>query len=88
MSKATLRVDDIDILISPDGCWGLPHDACLNWKIPIIFITENKNIYKNHKKDINNCIFVDSYLEAAGIIQSIKAGVTTKSISRLMKELK
>jgi hypothetical protein len=84
MSKATLRIDDIDVLISPDGCWDLPHEACANWNIPIIFIRENKNIYEPYKLDkpINNCTIVDNYLEAAGIIQSMKAGVTIQSVRR------
>ena len=48
MSKDTLRVDDIDLMVSPDGCWDVPHEACADWGIPIIFVRENKNIYEPH----------------------------------------
>ncbi len=82
-SKATLRVDDIDVMVSPDGCWGVPHEACANWDIPIIFVRENKNIFKPFSTVPRNCIMADNYMEAAGIISSIKAGVHKDSVRRL-----
>ena len=81
-SKATLRVDDVDVMVSPDGCWGVPHEACANWNIPIIFVKENKNIYKPLDIIPKNCIMADNYMEAAGIISSIKAGVCKDSVRR------
>lgn len=87
MAKSTLRVDDIDIMVSPDGCWDTPHEACANWEIPIIFVRENKTIYKPHKNDIKNCIFVDNYVEAAGVISVMKAGITIQSVRRPIKPI-
>ncbi len=84
-SKATLRVDDIDVMVSPDGCWGVPHEACANWGIPIIFVKENKNIFKAFSTVPKNCIMADNYMEAAGIISSIKAGVHKDSVRREIK---
>jgi hypothetical protein len=81
-AKATLRVDDIDLMISPDGCWDVPHEACANWEIPIIFVKENKNIYKPYRKVPRNCYLVDNYIEAAGIIAAKRAGVTEASVRR------
>ena len=81
MSKDTLRVDDIDLMVSPDGCWDVPHEACADWGIPIIFVRENKNIYEPHSS-IKNCIIVDSYTEATGIIAGRKAGVSISSVRR------
>ncbi len=82
MSKSTIRVDDIDIMISPDGCWDRPHEACANWGIPIVFVRENRNIYGQHDIVPRNCSIVDSYTEAAGVISGLKAGVTRESVSR------
>lgn len=82
MSKHTLRIDDIDFMISPDGCWDTPHEACANWGVPIIFVKENRNIYEPHTEKIKNCIVVDNYVEAAGIISGKKAGITVESVRR------
>ncbi len=84
-SKATLRVDDIDVMVSPDGCWGVPHEACANWNIPIIFVRENKNIFEPFSVVPKNCIMAENYMEAAGIISSIKAGVHKDSVRREVK---
>lgn len=83
-SKDTLRVDDIDLMISPDGCWGDAHEACANWGIPIIFVQENKNIYEPYTTRTlpEKCFLVKDYIEAAGIIASWKAGVTVSSVRR------
>ncbi len=81
-SKATIRVDDIDVMVSPDGCWGVPHEACANWGIPIIFVRENKNIFKPFDTISKNCIMAENYMEAAGIISSIKAGIDRGSVRR------
>ena len=82
MSRATIRIDDIDVMISPDGCWDRPHEACANWGVPIIFVKENKNIYGSFDIVPRNCYSVDSYTEAAGIISGMKAGVTRESVRR------
>lgn len=82
MAKSTLRVDDIDLMISPDGCWGAPHEACANWEIPIIFVRENKNIYPPFDVVPRGCQVVDNYIEAAGYISTLKAGVTRASVRR------
>lgn len=84
MGKDTLRIDDIDLMISPDGCWDVPHEACANWDIPIIFVRENKNIYEPYNEDSlpQNCSLVNNYVEVAGIIAAKKAGVTQQSVRR------
>ncbi|MHA2274262.1 MAG: DUF3326 domain-containing protein [Candidatus Kariarchaeaceae archaeon] len=83
MCKDTIRIDDVDLMVSPDGCWDVPHEACANWDIPIIFVRENKNIYEPYKEAPRNCYLVDNYIEAAGIIASKKAGVTERSVRRV-----
>lgn len=87
-SKDIIRVDDIDLMISPSGCWGRPHEACANWDIPILFVKENQNIYGNNKSLYRNSHIVDNYIEAAGIITAMKAGVTIESVRRPLKNTK
>ncbi len=81
-SRHTLRVDDIDVMVSPDGVWGVPHEACANWGIPIIFVKENRNIYKPFDTVPKGCLMADNYMEATGIVSSIKAGVHKDSVRR------
>ena len=83
MSKHTLRVDDVDVMISPDGCWGPAHEACANWGIPIIFVKENRNIYNSFGSAPKNCIMAENYVDAAGIILNIKSGVSYDSVRRV-----
>lgn len=72
-----LSVGDIDFLMSPD-CWGEPHEAAIVQEIPIIIVEENKTIYNFPKhKDV---IYVENYLEAAGFVMSMKAGVIRKAV--------
>jgi hypothetical protein len=78
-----LSVYDIDLLISPIGCWGTPHAQCKNRRIPIIFVEENKG--KSTVIDIpiySKAITVSNYIEAAGMIMLIKAGLTVESVTR------
>lgn len=88
--RESLSVRDVDFLVSPRGCWGPPHEACVHFGIPIIIVKENKactrvsyNVYKS-----DNIIFVENYLEAVGYIQTYKAGVSVESVRRPIKELK
>ncbi len=82
-----LSVNDIDVMVSPYGCWGRPHKACEKAGIPIIIVTENKTIcdfpYGEHCP-----IWAKNYLEAAGVISAMKAGITIESVRRPLKETK
>ena len=49
-----LSVEDIDVMVSPYGCWGRPHYACVEAGIPIIVVKENR------------CVLDESYSENAG----------------------
>lgn len=86
-SKHDLRMDDIDCLISPYGCYGRPHKACESANVPIIMVSENK-IQNNQASFSDNmkCIRVKSYMEAVGYIQAMKIGITRESISRPLKD--
>jgi hypothetical protein len=78
ISNCGMTIDDVDALVSPDGCYGNIHNACLEAEIPIIVVRENKTICSetpNHK-----FIFADNYWEAAGIISCMKAGIAKESV--------
>lgn len=72
ISSTGLSVDDIDFLISPLKCYGRPHKACEKAGIPIITVKENTTCLDTEPKYHE---WVDNYFEAAGYIQSLKAGV-------------
>ena len=78
-----LSVDDIDVMVSPCGCWGRPHYACVEAGIPIISVKENSCVLGDDHKP--GTIGVDNYLEAAGYISAMKAGITAASVRRPLK---
>jgi hypothetical protein len=68
---------DVDALITPTGCIGRPHRACLNAGIPVIAVEENTTAYNLRDSRIT---YVKNYLEAAGHLSCIKAGVYPPSV--------
>jgi hypothetical protein len=84
-----LSVSDIDFLLTPTGCFGRPHQACLDNNIPIIIVKENttcfskdwiypRSVYEAYGK--NKVIWVENYLEAAGIIMCMDSGVDYRNV--------
>jgi hypothetical protein len=75
-----LGVADVDVMVSPYGCFGRPHKACLEAGVPVIVVRENKSCQDipEHEK----FIYVDNYLEAAGMIMCMKSGVQPDNIRR------
>lgn len=71
---------DLDFLVSPIDVFGRPHIACMDAKIPIIFVEENKTVLKDNMHGYG--VIAKTYLEAAGIICAKKAGVSIASIRR------
>lgn len=74
-----VSIDDIDCLVSPYRCWGRPHEACLEAKIPIIAVKENINCLN---VDMGEVICVENYIEAAGLLMAMKAGIHKDSVRR------
>ncbi len=79
-------VDDVDFLVSPINVFGRPHIACVKAGIPVIAVKENKTILNNKMPD--SFIIAQNYLEVAGIISAIKAGVSIESVRRPLKATK
>ena len=77
---------DISCLIIPDGCVGLPILAAMEQGIPVIAVRENKNRMQNCLEDYpfqpGKLFIVDNYLEAVGVMNALKAGVSVESLRR------
>lgn len=80
-----LSRDDVDVLISPFQCWGSPHKACLHHGITIIEVREN--VIASPVPSTPQ-IVVDNYLEAAGLVMSLRAGVDPSTVRANFSETK
>ena len=85
-SASVLTAGDIDCVVMPDGCLGLPTIAALEQGITVITVKENRNIMRN---DLNalpwnsgQFIEVDNYWEAAGLLAAMRAGLDPGSVRR------
>lgn len=79
-TKSGMSVSEIDCMVSPYGCYGPPHQACIDAGIPVIVVRENKsclNIPENEQ-----FIYVENYLEAAGMIMAMRSGVHPSAVRR------
>lgn len=77
-----LSVIDMDFLVTPHGCWGRPHIACHNARIPIIVVSENTTCFsKNFEYPTREgIIFVANYLGAAGVISALSCGMDYRTV--------
>ena len=87
-SRDMLGCEDIDLLISPMGCFGRPHKACLDKGIPIMVVRENKTALNDFEDNDERFIFVDNYIEAAGTIMCMKAGIDPLAVRRPLEQVK
>lgn len=67
----------ISCLVSPVGCVGRPHKACFEAGIPVIGVKENKTALDEYDTQI---IYVENYLEAAGVVNCLMAGVLPNAV--------
>lgn len=84
-----ITLEDVSCVVIPDGCIGLPTLACLENDIPLIVVKENKNLMQNDLRILlfkkNKIFFVDSYLEAVGVMTALKAGISPDITRRPVK---
>jgi hypothetical protein len=78
--------ENIHCLIIPDGCIGLPTLAALEQGIPVIAVSGNRNRMVNKLSDLpfgpGKLHVVDNYLEAAGVLTALRAGISLESVRR------
>lgn len=88
-NSGIISASDISCLIIPDGCLGLPTLAALEQGMPVIAVKENKNRMKNDLRSLpfahDKLFIVENYLEAVGVMQALKAGVSLDTIRRPLK---
>ncbi len=83
-----IAASSVDAMISPMGCFGRPHKACLQQGIPVIVVRENKSVLNDFEDGDERFIFVDNYIEAAGMLMAFKAGVHPPTVRRPLEHTK
>jgi hypothetical protein len=77
---------DVSCLVIPDGCLGLPTLAALEQGIPVIAVTENRNLMKNDLSALpwapGQFHRVGNYWEATGVLVAMRAGIDPASVRR------
>jgi Protein of unknown function (DUF3326) len=85
-TNGLITAADISCLVIPDRCVGLPTLAALEQGITVIAVRENKNCMQNDLVDFpfasGQLIVVDNYLEAAGVMCALRAGVALETVRR------
>ena len=71
---------EVGCMVSPYGCFGDAHQACLDANIPVIVVRENKSCL--NEPEHPKFIYVENYIEAAGMIMAMKAGVHPSTVRR------
>ena len=78
--------EDISCLVIPDGCIGLPTLAALANGVPVIAVRSNCNRMRNDLEILpwasDQLFRVDNYLEAAGVVSALRAGIDPWSTTR------
>ncbi len=77
-TATSIHPSDVDFMISPWCEDGEPHKACMKRGIPIIYVKSNS--VEACRKSNQNGLVALSYLEAAGMISCMNAGVTPVSV--------
>lgn len=72
-----LSLRDVTCLISPFGCVGRPHWACFVADIPVVAVVGNPTVCA---QDDSRLIRAANYLEAAGIVAQLEAGVSREAV--------
>ena len=72
----------VDCLVSPDRCWGPPHNACQDAGIPIIFVRENTPAVRAiiPPSSSRRYVYVNNYWEAAGYVAALRNGIMPNSV--------
>ena len=85
-SATCIKSENISCLVIPDGCIGLPTLAALENGIPVVAVRSNKNQMRNDLDSLPwkpaQFFRVENYLEAAGVLASLRAGISPWSTIR------
>lgn len=81
-----LTAGDVDCIVMPDKCLGVPTLAALEQGIPVIAVMENENILDNDLQRLpwapNQFFQVRSYAEAVGVMVALREGIPLETTQR------
>ncbi len=73
---------DVSCLVIPKKCLGVPMLAAFDRDIPIIAVDDYLEIENIDCTDHIDAISVDNYIEAAGVVAAMRAGISVESLGR------
>ena len=91
LTPSDLTLNDVSAVVVPyTCCGGIPVLAAQKFKIPVIAVKENRTVLDvtPEKLGLKNIMVTENYLEAFGIISTMKAGVTLASVRRPIYRIK
>jgi hypothetical protein len=81
-----LGARDVSCLVIPDGCLGLPVLAAIEQGIPVVAVRNQSSLMRNDFQSLpwapGQLHVVENYLEAAGVLCALKAGLALDSVRR------
>lgn len=86
-----ITLSDVKAIVVPyDCCGGVPALMAKYYDIPLIAVSENRTILNvsPQKMEIKNVIVVNNYIEAAGVLSALKAGISINSLRRPIESVK
>lgn len=79
---------DVSCLVTPRMCLGLPVLAAHERGIPIIAVNDKLQVEAVDCTDYVRAIVVDNYIEAAGAVAALRAGISVKSLRRPLEKVR
>lgn len=79
---------DVSCLVTPRMCLGLPVLAAHERGIPIIAVNDKLQVEAVDCTDYVYAIVVDNYIEAAGVVAALRAGISVKSLRRPLEKVR
>src|SRR5262249_54224175 len=85
-APSCLTARDVSCMVIPDGCLGLPVLAALEQGIPVVAVRDQSQLLHNDLAALpwaaGQFCRVSNYLEAAGVLCALKAGLALDSVRR------
>ena len=82
----SIQSANVSCLVIPDRCVGLPTLAALLNGIPVVAVRDDTNLMRNDLDSLpwqaTKLFRVQNYLEAAGVVAALRAGIAPSSIMR------
>lgn len=86
-----LTARDISCLVIPEGCIGLPTLAALEQGLTVIAVREGSGLKAAEISSLpwapGQLYVAENYIEAAGMLSALRAGITLDSVRRPLKKL-